>query len=129
MAKKIGIFLVLANIILAVYIFFLKPKMETDPRPWMAQIYPDRLIIFKPSHFDNLSCFQINKEFWGSSGVDKLEMDRRLAALDAENFWVTDDVLAVSLKRSDVVNLLEEELPNEGFGDFLTRTKCPYYGL
>lgn len=47
MAKKLGFFLILLNVLMAIYVFYLRPLLEIDPLPEKNQIYPERIQIIK----------------------------------------------------------------------------------
>lgn len=47
MAKKLGLFLILLNVVMAIYVFYLRPLLEIDPLPEKNQIYPERIQIIK----------------------------------------------------------------------------------
>ncbi|MDA0360632.1 MAG: hypothetical protein O3A56_06415 [Proteobacteria bacterium] len=47
MAKKLGFFLILLNVVMAIYVFYLRPLWEIDPLPEKNQIYPERIQIIK----------------------------------------------------------------------------------
>ncbi len=47
MAKKLGFFLILLNVVMAIYVFYLRPLLEIDPLPEKNQIHPERIQIIK----------------------------------------------------------------------------------
>ena len=47
MAKKLGFFLILLNVLMAIYVFYLRPLLEIDPLPEKNQIHPERIQIIK----------------------------------------------------------------------------------
>ena len=47
MAKKLGFFLILLNVVMAIYVFYFRPLLEIDPLPEKNQIHPERIQIIK----------------------------------------------------------------------------------
>lgn len=47
MAKKLGFFLILLNVVMVIYVFYLRPLLEIDPLPEKNQIHPERIQIIK----------------------------------------------------------------------------------
>ena len=47
MAKKLGFFLIFLNVVMAAYVFYLRPLAEIDPLPEKNQIYPERIQIIQ----------------------------------------------------------------------------------
>ena len=47
MAKKLGFFLIFLNVVMAIYVFYLRPLLEIDPLPERNQIHPERIQIIK----------------------------------------------------------------------------------
>ena len=47
MAKKLGFFLTFLNVVMAAYVFYLRPLAEIVPLPEKNQIYPERIQIIK----------------------------------------------------------------------------------
>ena len=47
MAKKLGFFLIILNVVMAAYVFYLRPLAEIDPLPEKNQIYPERIQIIQ----------------------------------------------------------------------------------
>ncbi|MBA4740972.1 MAG: hypothetical protein H2061_07780 [Burkholderiales bacterium] len=47
MAKKLGYFLIILNVVMAAYVFYLRPLSEIDPMPEKNEIYPERIQIIQ----------------------------------------------------------------------------------
>ena len=47
MAKKLGFFLIFLNVVMAAYVFYLRPLAEIDPLTEKTQIYPERIQIIQ----------------------------------------------------------------------------------
>ena len=47
MARNLGYFLIVLNLLIVVYVFYLKPLSEIDPIPEQSEVYPERIKIMK----------------------------------------------------------------------------------
>ena len=54
MAKKLGYFLIILNVVMAIYVFYLRPLSEIDPMPEKNEIYPERIQIIQDDELEKI---------------------------------------------------------------------------
>lgn len=54
MAKKLGYFLIILNVAMAIYVFYLRPLSEIDPMPEKNEIYPERIQIIQDDELEKI---------------------------------------------------------------------------
>ncbi|MDA0236919.1 MAG: hypothetical protein O3B03_00225 [Proteobacteria bacterium] len=53
MARKLGYFLIVLNLLMAGYLFYFRTLSEIDPIPEQSEVYPERIKIIKGIELDS----------------------------------------------------------------------------
>jgi len=60
MAKKLGYFLIILNVVMAIYVFYLRPLSEIDPMPEKNEIYPERIQIIQDDELKKIDASDLD---------------------------------------------------------------------
>lgn len=60
MAKKLGYFLIILNVAMATYVFYLRPLSEIDPMPEKNEIYPERIQIIQDDELKKIDASDLD---------------------------------------------------------------------
>ncbi len=54
MGRKLGYFLIVVNVLMAGYVFYVKPLSQIDPIPERSEVHPERMTIIKDSELESV---------------------------------------------------------------------------
>ena len=55
MGRKLGYFLIVVNVLMAGYVFYVKPLSQIDPIPERSEVHPERMTIIKDSELESVN--------------------------------------------------------------------------
>ena len=55
MGRKLGYFLIMFNVLMAGYVFYLRPLSQIDPIPERSEVHPERMTIIKDSELESVN--------------------------------------------------------------------------